>query len=493
MFRAAEEFRKVIHTKDIAEYRAKALALRREMLARDKNYPRYHFVQPEGWMNDPNGLIYFGGKYHVFCQYSPTTEEEGVFHAAPMSYEKRHRLMCWGHAVSGDLFHWQDMPVAMWPDTYHDQTGVFSGNTIIGPEGLPYAFYTGNVRDHDEQYGVCAKAQDRDLNAWEKQVVMDTPPYPGTTVHWDAQMWKRGDTYYQLIGGCRDGRGAANLFTSSDLEHWEFVSTVFDDPYGDYWELPYLLEFDGKYALLVGTMFKNMYWVGDFDYETLKFTPDHTEPLNADCGMYYSYNPSMVTPDGRRIMFGWVTGMYSPSGNVPYWQGLHSIPREIRLVNGVLSQCPAREIETLKTERLAVDASGSENLIPDAGGAYVFRFTLPAGSVTEDIRIELLTDHCDTPDEKRTPAEFLITPAGDVTFRGSETVTTPAMFDPALETKVQIFVDGSVTEIYAECDGISRAMTGRYFVGDHEVLTSVRITGAAMDEVVLEKIACIWE
>ena len=237
---------------------------------------------------------------------------------------------------------------------------------------------------------------------------------------------------------------------------------------------------------------ENIYWVGDFDYETLTFTPDHREPLNADTGMYYSYNPSLIAPDGRRIMFGWVTGAYSPSSAVPFWQGLHSIPREIHLVNGVLDQRPVREIETLKTERIAVDMSVGDVQISGTGRAYELSMVLPARACTQEIRVELLTDP-DEADNRRAAAQVLLSSSGSVTFCGKETVTTPRMFDSERETRVRIFVDSSVVEIYAECGGISRAMTGRFFVRENESLNAVRAVGVSVPELVLEKMEGIWE
>lgn len=330
----AQNFRQQIKNKQIDLYQQSAHALRLEMLQHDPNYPVYHFAPPEGWMNDPNGLIFYHNQYHLFYQYGPTLPDECVFHAANQTHPNRHGQMTWGHAVSEDLFHWRDLPIAMWPDQTFDCKGVYSGNMAVAPDGTPCALYTGNVRGHEETYGVLAIPQDELLNQWNKQVVMDAPPYEGTPTHWDAQIWKHGDLYYQLCGGCINGHGAANLYTSEDLLHWTFASTIYEHTHAAFWELPYLLELDGKHLLLVGAVganCRNPYWIGHFDYSTLKFTPDHTEPLVSDTGTYYSYNPSMVDKTGRRIMFGWVTGPASSCTAVPYWQGLHSIPREIYL------------------------------------------------------------------------------------------------------------------------------------------------------------------
>ncbi|CAH2063789.1 unnamed protein product, partial [Iphiclides podalirius] len=115
----------------------------------DRYYPRYHLAPTHGWMNDPNGFSVFNGEYHLYYQYNPNSSlEPGIAH--------------WGHAKSKDMFHWEHLPIAMYPDEWYDKTGVFSGSAIVEDDKI-YLFYTGNVNfpgqtpDH-MQHQVLAKS-----------------------------------------------------------------------------------------------------------------------------------------------------------------------------------------------------------------------------------------------------------------------------------------------------------------------------------------------
>src|SRR5919199_225960 len=100
----------------------------RNLLAGDRHRPLYHFLPPSNWMNDPNGLIQWDGQYHLFYQYNPHGPLWGDIH--------------WGHAVSPDLVHWTDLPIALAPDAPYDRDGVFSG-CAVDHDGVPTIIYTG--------------------------------------------------------------------------------------------------------------------------------------------------------------------------------------------------------------------------------------------------------------------------------------------------------------------------------------------------------------
>ena len=161
----AMQFRKVIDSPETDTYAQAALELRRWMIANDPHYPIYHFAGPESWINDPNGPIYHNGRYHLFYQFDPMVSDgAGGW---------RRSARCWGHAISEDLVHWVDWPVALWPNTPQDYGGVYSGNTFIDEDGTACALYTGNTTGNDGlRYGILARSRD-DMLTWEKQVVMD--------------------------------------------------------------------------------------------------------------------------------------------------------------------------------------------------------------------------------------------------------------------------------------------------------------------------------
>ena len=310
------DFRVAVTSREREVFGPAARELRRWMLANDPHRPRYHFTAPEGWINDPNGPIYHQGTYHLFYQYRP------VFANGSQS------PVCWGHATSTDLLHWEDWPVAMWPDRGYDVDGVYSGNTFIDDDGFPCALYTGNVAGHAEAHGVLARSTDGWLT-WHKHKVMDNEQRPNAAspVHWDAQVWKQGELWQQLIGGAvGEGaaqRGAAHLWTSPDLEEWTHRGTIAEDhdPERRYWELPYLVPFGDRAVLMVGAR-NNPYWTGSYDRQARRFHPDRREPRFVDLGLYYCVNPHLVDDRGpggapRRLLLGWVLGARSPVDAAP--------------------------------------------------------------------------------------------------------------------------------------------------------------------------------
>ena len=287
------------------------------MIENDPHRPIYHFTGPESWINDPNGPIYHAGQYHLFYQFAPMLPDaHGGWRRSPM---------CWGHAVSTDLVHWVDWPVALWPDTPYDRAGVYSGNTVIDSQGFPCALYTGNVAGHRETYGMLARSTDGWIT-WQKTMVMDNSQRPNadSPVHWDGQVWREGDRWCQLVGGTTGGsgrQGAAWLWTSPDLNHWTLQKNIAPSiKYGDYWELPYLIPLGGRHVLLAGC--GNPCWVGTYDAQSMLFTPDDPRPASIDNGTYYSFNVNMVDDKGpggsrRQLMHGWVTGPESPTKTRP--------------------------------------------------------------------------------------------------------------------------------------------------------------------------------
>jgi beta-fructofuranosidase len=322
----------------LAKYAAAQLAVRREILAKDPHRPVYHFQAPRGWMNDPNGPIYWKGEYHLFYQFNPGARGgQSPFDA-----------ICWGHAKSKDLVHWTDLPIAMHPDTPWDRGGVFSGNTAALDDNTVLAVYTGNVSGHGHCYAVLATSTDG-LLTWKKRCAIDKPPYPGTPVNWDAQIWKDGETWYLLSGGCFQGGGAAVLWSSPDLVQWAYRNRIYaTNRDGGFWELPYLVPLGNRYVLVIG-VWPVRYWVGTYDKQKLVFRPDREEAAVLDYSpTYYSPNLNMVDDKGpggtpRRLMHGWILHGTTTRG-VPYWEGMHSVPRVLTLENNQLIQRPIPEI-----------------------------------------------------------------------------------------------------------------------------------------------------
>ncbi|MEI6783142.1 MAG: hypothetical protein WCQ21_19725, partial [Verrucomicrobiota bacterium] len=162
------DYRVVVKSTDLEIYSRAALASRQWSMRNDPYRPLYHFTGVESWINDPNGPIYHNGKYHLFYQFDPQVSDGkgGWCRSA----------RCWGHAVSGDLVHWKDWPVAVWPDTPYDRNGVYSGNTF-SHEGKIHGLYTGNVNGQLETYGMLTWSEDGGVT-FKKKMVMPNDQRP---------------------------------------------------------------------------------------------------------------------------------------------------------------------------------------------------------------------------------------------------------------------------------------------------------------------------
>ena len=292
---------------------------------------------------------------------------------------------------------------------------------------------------------------------WEKKLVMEKRPVPESPVHWDAQIWKDGDTWFQLIGGRKDGKGAAHLRSSPDLDRWTYRKAICSGLLGPYWELPYLVPLGGKYLLFVGR--GNPYWVGSYDKQTMTFTPDKAEPKNVDRGSYYSFNLHMVDDKGpggsrRQLMHGWVTGPASPTKSVPYWQGAHSIPRVVTLGDDRLLQAPVPEIEQLRGKHYTLDNLNKADLLKDVrGDALEIAATFQPGDAGQ-FGLKLRVDQ----DGKAAATVTFDTKTGSFGISGR---MQPSYLEPGKPVTIRVFLDRSIVEVYVN----GAAQTARIFPG----------------------------
>lgn len=313
-----------------------------ETSATDPHRPRYHFLPPACWMNDPNGLIQWKGKYHLFYQHNP--------HAATWG------LMHWGHAVSEDLVRWRHLPIALAPTPGGpDQDGCWSG-CAVNDRGTATLIYTGVREGH--QRPCLAVSWDDDLLTWEKYTgnpVIAAPPAELEVVGFrDHSVWQEGDTWYQLIGsGIRGVGGTALLYRSPDLRHWEYIGPLCigrREETGEMWECPDFFALGDKHVLIVSPipLRKAIYFIGT--YTNYKFTPEIQGIV--DWGGHLYAPQSFWDDQRRRILFGWLwEGRSSEVCQAAGWAGVMSLPRVLSLrSDGRLGQIPAPEVEGLRKE-----------------------------------------------------------------------------------------------------------------------------------------------
>ena len=322
----------------------------------DPHRPRYHFLPPSAWMNDPNGLIYWKGNYHLFYQYVPNDPP----------WERKH----WGHAASSDLVHWIDLPIALTPTPGGpDQDGCFSG-CAVNHNGVPTLIYTG-VRG-DQQLPCVATSPD-DLVTWQKYTgnpVIATPPQELDLFAFrDHTLWKEGNIWYQLIGaGIKGVGGTVLLYRSANLLEWEYMHPFYTGDRnstvpvwtGSMWECPDFFPLGNKYVLVVSVFDESRFREGAYkeslhyavafvgDYTNHTFTP-MTQSI-IDYGGYYYAPQTMLDPKGRRLQFGWLwEGRSDEAQWTAGWSGVMSLPRVLSLsTDNMLRFEPASELKQLR-------------------------------------------------------------------------------------------------------------------------------------------------
>lgn len=307
-----------------------------DSLYNEKNRPQFHFTTKRGWINDPNGMIFYDGEYHLFYQHNP--------------YEREWENMSWGHAVSVDMVHWKELPTALSPDS----TGtMFSGSTIIdynntagfnkGNIPAMIAFYT--VDNPQKQVQSMAYSLDKG-RTWTKY---SKNPLIDSKAKWNSQdtrdprvMWYEPSKHWVMVLNERDGH---SVYTSKNLKEWQYESHI-----TGFWECPDLFELpvDGDKSKSKWVMYgaSASYMIGSFDGK--KFTPESGKHYYTTGSIYAAQTfANMPASDPRRIQIGW--GRISHQ-EMPF-NGMMLMPTELKLrntKNGVrLVSNPVKEVEKL--------------------------------------------------------------------------------------------------------------------------------------------------
>ena len=320
----------------------------RKKMAADSYRPTYHYVNPENRLNDPNGLCFWQGRWHLFYQGYPPEDP------------RQH----WGHAVSDDLIHWRDLPYAIYPNP---ERCCFSGAALVEKDRV-IAMYHGT-----EVGNMVAVSDDPLLLNWKKvtgRAVIpinrdeSAPPYRV----FDPCIWKKGGLYYSLSAGTLPGPGGkrvrANfLFRSKDLAKWEYLHPfVEDDRYslvGDDGACPYFWPIGDKHILLhFSHMSGGKYLLGDYDERRDKFVVTGGGDFNFGPHSPAGVHAPSATPDGK----GGVIVIFNMNPGKPTkgWNQIMTLPRRLTLApQDKLNELriePAGDIESLRHDHRHVDA-----------------------------------------------------------------------------------------------------------------------------------------
>ncbi|HGY7544538.1 TPA: glycoside hydrolase family 32 protein [Escherichia coli] len=314
-------------------------------------YPIFHLAPPAGWMNDPNGLIYFNGRYHAFFQHHPASAYQGPMH--------------WGHATSTDMLHWQHEPIALAPGDKYDRDGCFSGSAV-DDDGVLSLIYTGHIclddRGNDSIIReVQCLATSHDGIHFEKQGCVLTPP-EGIMHFRDPKVWHEDGSWWMVIGA-RDAsdNGQVLLYRGTSLRDWHLEHVLAHSAAGKsyMWECPDFFRCGNFHWLMFspqgmppsGYRFRNLFQsgvlAGSWKPSSVFALKGGFEEL--DYGHDFYAPQSMLAEDGRRIIMAWMNMWDSP---VPTrseaWAGCLTLPREVFERDGRLCQRPVREVESLR-------------------------------------------------------------------------------------------------------------------------------------------------
>lgn len=428
-------------------------------LASDPLRPQYHLLPAHNWMNDPNGPIFFRGRYHMFHQYNPQAAIWGN--------------MNWAHATSPDMIHWQHEGIALSPTTGGpDRDGVFSGSAVLD-HGKPTMIYTAvappesdadaTLRDgvHTWRETQClAVAQDDDLRTWKKlrePVIAAPPPGLAVTGFRDPCLWREDNLWMLILGsGIPHKGGTILLYSSPDLRRWTYLHPLVEgsssndkavNPVdtGDMWECPDFFPLGNKHVLLISTMGKVHWKVGA--YANQRFTPEKEGVV--DWGAYYAAK-TMLDKDGNRILWGWITETRPDAELITAgWAGVMSLPR-------VMSLSAQNELQTDV-------APAARQLRAEHAGVTLETTPITRKKILDSLRIRDLAAELSL--EIRPHAnEFslqLQTESGEVFATISCTgksggrelrvnhVTAPLSGTAASPVHLRLFLDGSVLEVFA--------------------------------------------
>jgi beta-fructofuranosidase len=326
----------------------------------DPYWPVAHLRPPRNWINDPNGLVFHDGHYHICYQYNP----HGTGHAN----------MHWGHFRSPDLLSWEPLPIALAPTPGgEDADGCYSGNAVSDGDRM-IAFYSAYRRDRWHQPVTTAESHDGGHTFRPRGDLLIPQPPDGCTMYRDPYVWQDGARWRMLVGATlADGRAAALLYESPDLETWTYQGPFCareqqDVPgtqarTGEGWECPQYLPADsGRGALIISAWndHDGPQCVAALVGEERGGVFEAGAPVLLDHGPD-CYAPALLrTPGGRWLLWGWSWEARDESwAAAAGWAGVLTLPREISLADdGSLRQQPAAELLTLHGEH-TVHATGT--------------------------------------------------------------------------------------------------------------------------------------
>jgi sucrose-6-phosphate hydrolase SacC (GH32 family) len=420
----------------------------RERLLLDPHRPGYHFVIPEGIGSpfDPNGAIFWKGRYHLFYIFQDD------------------RGHCWGHVSSTDLVHWRHHPTGLYPGPGDPDRGMFSGNCFINKNGEPTMLYHGV----DAGNSIATSSEDL-LDNWNKlpgnPIVPNTPEgedprQPGSVPYasWDPHGWLEGDTYYAIFGGTRPA-----IFKAKTLDDWEYVGDVLAHAVegvdiNEDISCPDLFKLGDKYMLMcISHDMGCRYYIGEWKNE--QFYPESHAQMSWVDNDFFAPE-SLEDDNGRRVMWAWIfDGRRRAARRASGWSGTMSLPRVLWLAEDkTMRMRPVEELEMLRYNgqslaNIALQADTELTLEGIRGNSLELLLEIdPQGAEQVGVKV------CCSPDGEEQTAVYY--DASDKKLKidtrksslgeGAKKIEGgPFELRADEPLKIQIFVDKSVVEVFA--------------------------------------------
>lgn len=436
--------------------------------------PSWHISPPQGLLNDPNGFIYHNGEYHLFYQWYP--------HACV------HKDKYWAHLTSRDLVNWQWLPVALTPSDWFDSHGVFSGHALSHDNQL-MLFYTGNTRigeQRDRHTTQCLATSDDGIHFVKHGPVIDSLPQ-GVTPHIrDPKIVRVGDEWLMLLGAqTEELKGRLAIYTSLDLKQWQFKG-LFGEEFGDFgymWECPDLFTLGAETFAVIGPQ-------GITSFSEHNTIPHHngiakakfdaqkglqlSDFVHLDYGFDFYAPQTMLTPDGRRVMCGWMglpDEVDQPSSDNGWVHQLTAM-RELTVKDGCLIQWPIKEIDQLAQAEQSISITSERYDLETK--AFDLTVSLEWGS---ELRLFESDEHALIL-KADLETNSLVMDRSKTLNRAQDTIRELPLTSRTIE--LRILADNSSVEVFV--NGGQAVMTSRVFTAENA--TGMSVKGVAINALV---------
>lgn len=425
---------------------------------REKFRPAYHHTPQYGWMNDPNGMFYKDGEWHLYYQYNP--------------YGSLWENMTWGHSVSKDLVHWEALPLAIEADALGT---IFSGSCVVDKDNTAgfgknavIAFYT-SAGEAQTQSMAYSTDGGRTFNKYEKNpvVTFNAPDFRDPKVFW----YDGTNRWIMMLAVGQE----MQIWSSANLKDWQKESS-FGSEYGNHggvWECPDLLKIEDKWVLICninpGGPFggsATQYFVGDFDGHkfTCESMPKVTKWLDYGKDHYATVSFSNA-PDGRTVVLAWMSNwQYANQVPTRQFRSANSIARDLGLFKDgeetYVSVIPSKETLAMRGKKIKNPTDACEIVVDVKGSMELIL------SNTKGEQVVMKYDA-----QKQTFA-MNRKQSGDISFSEAFPIETTAPTHGALK-QLRLFIDHSSIEAFAS-DG-KMAMTNLVF--PNEPYNALKVKG----------------